>query len=242
MRKISHPTICAWIAVCGLATAQRSEAADNWGGSVGLTSDYLVRGVSRSDHEPALQADLHVNTSSGWLAGIFTSSVRIVPGGSRDAEVGLFGGFAWNWNADWRSKALLTHYRYPWNNSGSAYNYNELSIDTSFREWLSISAVYSPDTSRYVPYYGLLSVTTKSAEVNLTAPAWHKFTMNAGIGYSHRAGPESAGYAYWSVGCTYDWAPVTLSVAWVDTSAAAQDLFYDNAAQHRLLAAVVWRF
>ena len=242
MKKILHAKIVAAMALCSLVTAQSSDAADEWGGSIGATSDYLVRGVSRSDHDPALQADLHVNTSSGWLAGLFTSSVKIVSGGSRDAEVGLFGGFAWNWNLAWRSKVLLTHYRYPWNTVGAAYNYTELSVDTSFHDWLSVSAIYSPDASRYIPYYGLLSVTTKSAEMNLTAPSWHKLILNAGIGYSHYAGPESAGYAYWSVGCTYDWAPVALSAAWVDTSAAAKELFYDNAAQHRLLAAVVWRF
>lgn len=234
--------IGATIVWCVVAGLQSSEAAETWGGSVGITSDYLVRGVSRSDHDPALQADLHVNTSSGWLAGLFTSSVRIVPGGQRNAEVGLFGGFSWRWNDDWRSKALLTHYRYPWNHSGSAYNYTELSFDTSFQDWLSIGAVYSPNASRYVPYYGLVSVTAKSAEVNLNSPAWHKLSVNAGIGYSHFAGPESGGYGYWSVGCTYDWAPVTLSAAFVDTSAAARDLVYDNAAQHRVIAAVVWRF
>ncbi len=242
MKKITASPLRLSIILCALSIATRGDAAENWGGSVGLTSDYLVRGVSRSDHDPALQADLHVSTASGWLGGVFASSVRIVPGGSRDAEVGLFGGFAWNWNSQWRSKALLTHYRYPWNQSGSAYNYTELSFDAGFREWLSVSAMYSPDAPRFVPYYGLIGVTAKSAEVNMAAPAWHKLTLSAGAGYSHYAGPDPYGYGYWSVGCTYDLSPVTLSVAFVDSSAAATALFYDNAAQSRWFAALVWRF
>lgn len=34
-------------------------AAGTFGGSLDLTSDYFVRGISRSNDEPALQLDLH---------------------------------------------------------------------------------------------------------------------------------------------------------------------------------------
>lgn len=242
MKKTNHRSYFVFIALYTIAAAPHSQAAENWGGSVGLTSDYLVRGVSRSDHESALQADVHVATTSGWLGGLFASSARIAPGARRDAEVGLFAGYAWNWNSEWRSKVLMTHYRYPWNPSGSGYNYNELSLDTAYREWLSFGVVYSPDAPRYLPYYGLVSVAANSAEVNLNAPAWHKLTLNAGVGYSHYAGREPGGYAYWSMGCTYDLAPVAISVAFVDSGSEAADLFRARAAQHRWLAAVVWRF
>src|SRR5271165_4487204 len=45
----------------------RSEGADLWGGSLGLTSDYIVRGITRSNDQAALQLDLHYLNSSGLV-------------------------------------------------------------------------------------------------------------------------------------------------------------------------------
>src|ERR1700693_5389486 len=49
--------------------SQQLCAADAWGGSVSVTSDYLVRGISRSNDRPALQIDLHYLNKSGFLGG-----------------------------------------------------------------------------------------------------------------------------------------------------------------------------
>jgi uncharacterized protein (TIGR02001 family) len=159
----------------------RAYAADiNWGGSLGLTTDYLVRGISRSDHEPSLQAEVHRATTKGWMAGLFTSTTRIAPGQRRDVEIGVFAGRAWNWNADWSSKVQLSHYSYPLNQAGSDYDYNELSLEASFRDWLSVGVVWSPDAPRYVAYEGLIASTAVSGELNLQTPAWHKLTLYGG--------------------------------------------------------------
>ena len=232
---------CALFLLAGFAPAAR--AADfNWGGSLGATTDYLVRGISRSDHEPSLQAEVHVASSRGWMAGLFTSTTRIVPGARRDAEVGVFLGRAWNWNADWSSKVLVSHYAYPWNQLGSGYDYNELSLDTSFRDWLTFGLVYSPDAPRFVAYEGLIADTALSAEINLQTPAWHRLTFNAGVGYSRYYGDDGQKFPYWSVGCALDLSPVTVSAGFVDAGSAAEELFYQTAARNRWLAAVIWRF
>jgi hypothetical protein len=39
-------------------------ADDVWGGSLALTSDYFVRGISRTNDQAALQVDVHYSTSS----------------------------------------------------------------------------------------------------------------------------------------------------------------------------------
>jgi uncharacterized protein (TIGR02001 family) len=217
-------------------------AEHNWGGSVGLTSDFLVRGISRSDHQASLQAEVHIANKAGWMAGVFAASTRLTARENRDAELGGFVGYAWNWNSDWSSKLLASYYSYPWNDLGSAYDYSEFSAELGFRGWLSVSAVYSPDAWRYWRQYGLFSVEAKSVEVNLQSPAWRKLTFNAGAGYSDYSGVAGGGYSYWSAGASYDLAPVTATLGFVDSSSGAKRLFYDNAAQHRWMAALIWRF
>src|ERR1700731_5441855 len=62
----------------GLAIgAPRCVAADLWGGSLGITSDYIVRGISRSNDRAALQLDLHYLNTSGFVAGMFASNTQI---------------------------------------------------------------------------------------------------------------------------------------------------------------------
>lgn len=234
----------AAIVVCAAAVGAKSSAAaqPEWGGSIGLTSDYLVRGVSRSNHEASLQAEVHVAGRSGWIAGLFTASARIAPGEKRDAEVGGFIGYAWTWNDDWSSKLAASHYAYPWNDAGAAYDYSEFNAELSYRGWLSLDAVYSPDAPRYNPYYGLLSVQATSVEINLQSPAWHKLMFNAGVGHSQFSGADGGGFAYWSAGCIYDLSPVAVSLGFVDSGAVADDLFYGSAAKQRWVATLIWKF
>ncbi len=218
------------------------EAADVWGGSVGVASDYLLRGVSRSNGQAALQLDLHYLSASGFVAGLFASNTQIDPREPKDVELDAFLGFAWTVGNDWHGKVLASHYVYPWNRDGSVYDYDELDVDLAFQEWLEVGLVYSPNAPRYLPYRGLFGVTSASVEANLQRPVLGKLSAAAGIGYSHFAGPEPAGFAYWSLGAVYDLAPLSLALSYVDTTAGAKALFYNAAADGRWTGTVIWRF
>lgn len=201
-----------------------------------------MRGISRSNHDPAVQGDLHISTAPGLIGGLFASSVQIASGERRNTEVSAFVGFAWNRSGDWRARVLATHYSYPWNEAGSHYNYDELSVDAGYQDWLNLSVVYSPNAPRYVPHEGLIGVTAKTAELSLYSPWRRRFAATAGVGYSQIAGPDGAGYTYWSAGAVYDRAPWSISVSYDNTSAAAKYLFYNAAAHDRWMATLIWRF
>jgi len=226
----------------GLAGTALCMGADLWGGSLGITNDYVVRGITRSNNRAALQLDLHYMNTSGVVAGLFASNTQIDPGEPRDVEISGFLGFAWNPGSDWRGKILASHYSYPWSHDGSRYDYDELDLELAYQNWLSASLVYSPNAPRYLPYRGLFGVTSKSAEISLQRPVLGKLSATAGIGYSHLSGPEAAGYAYFSIGGAYDLAPVSLALSYVDTTAGANALFYNAAASGRWTGTVIWRF
>ncbi|HEY2679256.1 MAG TPA: TorF family putative porin [Steroidobacteraceae bacterium] len=220
-------------------------AIDEWGGSVALASDYLVRGISRTSNQAALQLDLHYANPDGFIAGAFASNSRIDPGDPVDVELSAFIGYAWNVAADWRAKITASHYAYPWNQEGSNYNYDELDFDAAYRGWLHFGLNYSPNSPRYVasaPYQRLIAVTEKAAEVNAQRPIVGRLSATAGIGYSTLSGPESGGYTYWSVGAAYDWRSLTLAASYVNTSSEAKALFYNAAAAGRFTGTVIWRF
>jgi hypothetical protein len=160
--------------------ASRCEGADLWGGSLGLTSDYIVRGISRSNNRAALQLDLHYLSASGVVAGLFASSTQIDPEATRDVELDAFLGFAWTSGNDWRGKILASHYAYPWNRDGSGYNYDEFDADVAYQEWLDVSIGYShfdgPDPGGFTYWsvgaaYSIAPVTLVLSYVNTTAGA-----------------------------------------------------------------------
>ena len=70
----------------------------NVGGQAQLMSDYRFRGVSRSDEDPAAQANLTVSHSSGFYVGARATSLdgidnfRLRPLG--DAEIDLYAGYS----------------------------------------------------------------------------------------------------------------------------------------------------
>jgi len=188
----------------GLGTAHGAEG-DRWGGSLDATSNYVVRGITRSDDHGALQLDLHYLDASGFVAGLFASNTQINSRVSSSAEIDAFVGFTWTRGDDWQGRSLLSHYAYPWSKAGSAYNYNELSATVSYREWLNIDLAYSPDSPVWSAYqHRLIGVGLESAEVSLQHRVLGKLSAAAGLGYAHYDGQEPSGYGYWSAGASYD--------------------------------------
>jgi uncharacterized protein (TIGR02001 family) len=231
--------------LAGIAFASSQAcAADEWGGSAALSSDYFVRGISRTSNDPALQLDLHYTNPNGFVAGAFASNSQIDPSRPRDVELSAFLGYLWGMGEAWRGRVLASHYAYPWNRAASHYNYDELDLDISYRGWLHFSAGYSPNSPRLIaaPYREHIEVSEQSAEVSAQRQVFGKLSLLAGVGYSHLAGPQPGGYSYWSGGAAYDLQPVTLALSYVNTSSEAKTLFYNAAATGQWTGTVIWRF
>lgn len=230
--------LCVWL----LPVPRLSDAAESWGGSFAATSDYLVRGISRSDHDVALQADVHVATDSGFIGGVFASSIKFDSQDRRSAEFSAFLGFAWQPSSDWRAKVLASYYGYAWNDSGSQYNYAEVAFEGDYDDWLNAEVIYSPDAPRYVSGMGLTAVDSETADLTLHTPWRHRVAATAGLGYSRLGGPKGGVYAYWSAGAVMDLAPWSISLTYVNTSPEAAALFYSAVAHNRWTATLIWRF
>ena len=219
-----------------------SSGAGLWGGSLDVTSDYFVRGISRSDDRAAPQLDLHYLDGSGFLADFFASSSQIDPAAKRDAELSAFLGYVWSASRDWQGKLLAGNYSYPWNQAGSQYNYDEVDLEGAFRDRMHVIVSYSPDMRRYLYNRGFVRIGAESLEADVQRPIAGRLSANGGVGYYELNGPQASGYAYWSLGAVYDLAPVSFLVSYIGASRAANDLFYNAAVGGRWSGTVIWRF
>ena len=104
-------------------TETKAEEESSWltvTGSVTFVSDYMFRGVSLSDNDPAIQGALNFTTAPGFFVSMWGSS--IAPYGGANVEYDIYGGW---------SKALgpvtptigIYGYTYP---GGSGVNYYEI--------------------------------------------------------------------------------------------------------------------
>ena len=102
-KKLSIAMAVALAGMSGVAAAE-----DNMGlsfsANVTLTSDYLFRGLSLSDNDPAIQGGFDAEHTSGVYAGVWASSIEPVgtiddgvnsaPFGTSEAEIDVYIGWA----------------------------------------------------------------------------------------------------------------------------------------------------
>jgi len=148
-----HTTRRVLVTLLWIGAAHGAYGADIWGGSVAITTDYVVRGISRSADEPVLQLDWHYVADSGLVAGLFAANTHLYSGKPRTAELNGYLGFAWSAGSDWRGKLLAAYYAYPRTDAGApAYDYGEFEADLYYRQWLEVAVSYRPAAPLFGPY------------------------------------------------------------------------------------------
>ena len=92
--------LTATLAVLGVSLAHAEDTAKSpfaLSFTLGATSDYVFRGVSQTQNEPAVQGGLELAHDSGFYVGLWGSNVDWVEAGGykedNSLEVDLYGGF-----------------------------------------------------------------------------------------------------------------------------------------------------
>jgi uncharacterized protein (TIGR02001 family) len=228
------------------AVVLTATAGDRVGGSVGVTSDYRLDGLSLSGNKAAVQAELHLQTrtenNGAWFAGLWASTVRL--SGQSDSSVQLEGflGRQWTLNPDWLGTLTLAHYAHPWDSLLKHYDYDELTAEVSFRDRLRLTAAYSPNTDLY-SYYGFVENRKSIAyEAAGTLPVWGALAATAGLGFRDVASFFGTGYWYGSAGLAYDRARVHASLIRIRTDRTARGLFYRDVVDPAWVGTLLWTF
>lgn len=214
-------------------------ASVEWGSSATLSSNYLLRGVSRSYNDPALSVEMHARSAGGLYAGLWASSSRALPNGDTAAELGATIGIARPFNDVWSAGVSWSHYESPWTDPADFYAYDEFTATLGFHEQWLFSLSHSPNTSRYAPGFGAVrSRSTTAIEASFQHGIHGALHGFAGVGYFDLSKLFGTGYWYGSAGAGWTWRHWWATVSYVHPDGTARRLSYPKGASRRVVASL----
>lgn len=199
----------ALLASAGSASAQEAE----WSFNLAATTDYVFRGFSQTQEDPAIQGGVDVTVGS-FYAGAWASNVDFLD--STDAEVDIYGGYRGE-AAGFAFDLGVVGYLYTNAPSGADYDYVEFKAAASraFGPVTAGAAVYySPDFTGPVS-----SDAATYVEVNAAYSPIENLTLSAALGEQYVESAYGDDYTTWNVGASYTipTAPVVVDVRYHDT-------------------------
>ncbi|MCJ9427670.1 TorF family putative porin [Kordiimonas marina] len=176
--------------------------------NVAFATEYRFRGLSLSDHDPALQGGLDVSTKSGFYVGTWGSSIQ--PYGGSELEMDIYGGYKHDWNGITSDIGVLA-YTYP----GSKHThyiegYGSFSGTAGIVNW-KVGAAYvwsQANTGNQDNIYLYLNGDAPIADT--------PFSIAGHIAYENGAFADKKWD--WSMGVAYAYKQYTLSLSYVDTN------------------------
>ena len=215
------------LALTGALIASPIVAKAAWEGSanIGLTSDYVFRGISQTDENPAIQGGFDLAHDSGFYVGTWASNVDFNEGTDDDAdmELDVYVGFAGE-AGDFSYDVSLLRYIYP--GSETDFDYNELLAKVGYMgfgaEFGYSNDIFNSDENGF--YYGL----------SYSHDIMEGLTASAGVGYSDfnqavtgPGNPDS--YMDYHVGIAKEYAGFGFDLSWYDTNSDGGELYGDVA-------------
>ncbi len=204
--------------------------------NLGLTSNYLFRGISQTHGRPAVQGGIDYAHASGFYVGAWASSITWVKDflGKGRIEVDVYGGYKNSFaGGDWNYDVGYITYNYP-GKGGEILtvlanpNTQELYAAIGYK-WLT--AKYSYATSKnFIGWYGgaALNQNTRGSdylELNANYDAGNGWTVIGHLGHQRvkgsvvtLGGVNGASYSDWKVGVSKDIGFGTVTAAYSDTN------------------------
>ena len=216
------------LVLSGLVSASAFAETSPLSGNIGVTTDYLFRGISQSQHKPAISGGFDYAHSSGLYVGTWLSNQNWVQAlnvkTNSSLEIDLYGGYK-GAVSDFGYDVGVIHYDYPGNKVAGAATPNTTEAYVA-GSWKFLSLKYSHTVSDY--FVGWTGATTAdktrgSNYLELNA----SYDLGDGWGVLGHVGHQKikhddvnkASYTDWKVGATKDIGYGTVTLAYSDTDA-----------------------
>ena len=223
----------ALLALLGIADAQAGTT-----GNVSLTSDYVFRGVSQSNREPALQGGIEYAAKSGayiggwgssisWLSDLSTSAAPI----SSNVELDVYGGYRGTFNDAVSYDVGALYYWYPgdyptgFNSADTLELYAGITVAASDK--LSLGAKYSHATTDLFGYVDSNGSGYLDLSANFAVGKGWTIGAHAGRQWIEGSGNDAFEYTDWKLGVTKAF-DNGFSVGLAYTGTDADDALYTN--------------
>lgn len=218
---MKHAILTSLAAAGLLATAG---AAADITGNVGLTTDYVFRGLSQTNEHPAIQGGLDYAHASGAYAGVWASNVDFEDGDEANIEVDLYAGMTGKvGDLGWKFGGLYYNYPGVSDSSSLKYDYWEVGPTLTYPvgpATASLLVLWSPNFFNETGK-GLYS------EIGLSAPVG-SFTLGGTFGHQDISRNVKFGapdYNNWSLYASTTLAGIGLKLAYTDTDLSGSDCF-----------------
>lgn len=218
------------LAIAGALSAGATAHAADLTGNATLTSDYVWRGSTQTQGDPAVQAGFRLAGASGFYGSAWASNVRFAPGTGASTEFDFSAGWAGKLSDDWALDVNVLRYQYP----STAVDLNWTEVDGTLtyagNYWLSLG--YSPEA---------LGSSDRGlyAQVGAKFPIRERFRIEAAAGhyFLHDVYGKSYSHAQLSAIWTMQ-GPLELRLTAHATDSNAEDIFGAQFAGGRFEAAV----
>jgi len=222
LKKASYTcAIAALLASTTPATANEDMGMNlpgEFSGTVTLASQYIFRGITQSNENPAIQGSLDWSHDSGVYLGIWGSNVDFGDGDEASSEFDLYGGYNFTVNnIDFGLGGIW--YEYPGADNALNYNYFEFtgSIGYDFGTLATTGSIY------YSPDYYAGSDDSYYYNLAIDAPLSQMpggLTLSASLGFMDIDDEVAFGvpdYTDWSIGLGATVEGFDVSVTYSDT-------------------------
>ena len=193
----------------GLSTAHAE-----WHGEVGVLSNYVYRGYSKSQGDPVFQGHLDYQNDNGWFTGLGLSQVNFESlrrSNLATVEIKPYVGWAMPLSSNLRTELSVSGYIYNGNIFGQAGDYAELNTALHYQDWLSAKVSVAPNAYQR-------HVTIPNYELIYRRDILDTVRFSGGLGYYQAKGLIDQNFFYWNLG-----------VSWFLTSYLALDIRYVDA-------------
>jgi uncharacterized protein (TIGR02001 family) len=189
---------------------EKAESNLTW--NLGVTSDYVFRGISQTNRDPAVQGGFdYAFGDSGFYTGIWGSNVDFADPDGPDVEVDFYAGWNHDFSDKWNGDISVIRYTYYGERDvyGSV-DYTEVIGKLAWNQMLTFTVGYANDYANYgfsSLYWGLDG-------------SWdlgNKFTFSAGAGHTD-FGDNNGSYNDWTLGISRQCGPVEIGLNYFDTN------------------------
>ena len=212
------------------ADAAGEEESSNLTWNLAVTSDYVFRGISQTDLDPALQGGLDYSFGdTGLYVGAWASNVDFADSDGPDVELDYYIG--WNHDLSDTLNLDLQVVRYSYMGEQDAYgniDYNEVIGALAYDEMLTFTVAYAND-------YANEGFSSLYYNLGGSWDVGNDFALNAGVGRTNFS-DDVGSYTDWNLGVSRQFGPVNVALNYYDvTGGFIDDVFGSDKASDRVV-------
>lgn len=228
MKKLSYPLILSGLISAPAFSADAPASPHSISYNFAITTDYIFRGISQSQHDPAISGGVDYSHASGLYAGTWLSTQKWVSDAgpykaSSDIEWDVYGGYKGS-AGDIGYDVGVIHYAYDGDRNAATGGLatpetTEVYVGLS---WKMLSAKYSYVVSPYFIGWGPRGTHNDGSgylELNLAHDLGDGWGLLGHVGHQRVENFSPANYTDWKIGVTKDVGFGTVTAAYSDTNA-----------------------